>query len=178
MSSAEAQLYARFWYSDLDWEGACHENGSVPITRIKHNITICQKQGYWRLHTQTSRCSLFMIFYTSRTPDTTKKATISLCFPGRKKKKVKQNPKKILQQRTGTTDTRGKSGIYFQDLFNFSFLHYNTSLKAAFTKTYFPSKSERQALLLNFNTSWWTWPFIPFPLLVDFLSTLPNTGLN
>lgn len=70
-----------------------------------------------------------------------------------KKRKVQQSKTKPNQKLTVPMDTRGKSRIYFQDLFNSSSLHYNTSLKAAFTKTYLPSKSERQALPLNFNTS-------------------------
>lgn len=71
----------------------------------------------------------------------------------KKKNKVKQSTEKILQQRTVSVDIRGKSTIHFQDLFNSSFLLYNTSLKTAFTKTYLPSKSERQALPLQFSSS-------------------------
>lgn len=56
-----------------------------------------------------------------------KKATISLHIPGRKKKKkLKQNRKKIQQQRTVTMDTGGKSRIYFQNLFD-STISYTTT---------------------------------------------------
>lgn len=152
-----------FWDSYLNWVGTCNENGFAPITRIKHNTTqyVKSRATEAKRHTQTPRYRLFMIFYISRAPDTTKKLVYT--FLAEEKNKVKQSTEKILQQRTVTMDTGDRSSIYFQYRFNSSFLHYSASLKTAFTKTYLPAKSAIQALPLRFNTPWWTWPFIPFP---------------